>query len=127
VLLASAAQGLDTTAHTNALWGLLAYITCRTEGTSGTFMSGGWINLFNLLASTAANLLPAMLGSAGAPGASGNVAVTVDTTVAKAAEPHERLVGGDKPDQRDLPDALHRIAQLMWTTTDSTPRRRARA
>jgi hypothetical protein len=83
VLLASAAQGLDTTAHTNALWALQAHIVCRTAGSAGTFMSGGWFECFNLLSSTAANLLPALLGSAGAPGASGNVAVTVDTTVAK--------------------------------------------
>jgi hypothetical protein len=83
VLVASAAQGLDTTAHTNALWALQAFIVCRTAGASGTFMSGGKIDVFNLLASTAANLLPGLLGSAGAPGASGNVAVTVDTTAAK--------------------------------------------
>jgi hypothetical protein len=83
VLVQSGAQGLDTTAHTNALWAAWTYIVCRTAGATGTFMSGGqWAN-FNLLASTAANLLPAMLGSAGAPGASGNVAVTVDTTAAK--------------------------------------------
>jgi hypothetical protein len=83
VLLASAAQGLDTTAHTNAIWAMQAYIVCRTEGATGSFMSGGWFEMFGLLSSTAANLLPALLGSAGAPGASGNVAVTVDTTVAK--------------------------------------------
>lgn len=82
-LLLSGAQGMDTTAHTNALWGLTAYIICRTGGATGTFMSGGIMEQFNLLSSTAANLLPAMLGSAGAPGASGNAAVTVDTTVAK--------------------------------------------
>ena len=83
VLLASAAQGLDTTAHTNALWQMSAYIVCRTAGSSGTFMSGGFFQNFNLLSSTAANLLPALLGSAGAPGSSGNAAVTVDTTTAK--------------------------------------------
>lgn len=83
VLLASAAQGLDTTAHTNALWALQAYLVCRTVGATGTFMSGGVLHVFNLLSSTAANLLPALLGSAGAPGASGNAAVTVDTTIAK--------------------------------------------
>jgi hypothetical protein len=83
VLLATAAQGLDTTAHTNALWNCYAHIVCRTAGSSGTFMSGGAVNVFNLLASTAANLLPALWGSAGAPGASGNATVTVDTTTAK--------------------------------------------
>lgn len=83
VLLASAAQGLDTTARTNALWCLMAYVTCRTAGATGTFMSGGFFQQINLLSSTAANLLPALLGSAGAPLASGNAAVTVDTTTAK--------------------------------------------
>jgi hypothetical protein len=83
VLLASAAQGLDTTAHTNALWNFYAHIVCRTAGATGTFMSGGALNVYNVLASTAANLLPALLGSAGTPGASGNAAVTVDTTANK--------------------------------------------
>ncbi len=83
-LLASAAQGLDTTAHTNGLWALLALITCRTQGATGSFVSSGVLWLFDLLSSTAANLLPALLGSAGTPGASGNAAVTVDTTVMKA-------------------------------------------
>jgi hypothetical protein len=82
LLLASAAQGLDTTARTNSLWGLEAWIACRSAGASGTFMSGG-IFMGNVLASTAANLLPALLGSAGAPLASGNAAVTADTTTAK--------------------------------------------
>lgn len=83
VLLASGAQGLDTTARTNALWYHMAYIVCRTAGSSGTFMSGGILGQVNLLSSTAANLLPALLGSAGAPNANGNAAVTVDTTTAK--------------------------------------------
>lgn len=83
VLFQSAAQGMDTTAHTNALWMMEGYIICRTAGATGTFMSGGIMGQFNLLSSTAANLLPALMGSAGAPGASGNVAVTVDTTTAK--------------------------------------------
>ncbi len=82
VLVASAAQGLDTTARTNSLWAMLAFITCRTTGTSGSFMSGG-IMWGNVLSSTAANLLPALLGSAGTPLASGSAAVTVDTTTAK--------------------------------------------
>lgn len=83
VLLASAAQGLDTTARTNALWALNAWIVCRTAGATGTFMSGGMWWQINLLSSTASNLLPALLGSAGTPLASGNAAVTVDTTTAK--------------------------------------------
>lgn len=82
VLVASSAQGLDTTARTNSLWALLVWITCRTSGSSGTFLSAG-IMFGNVLSTTAANLLPALLGSAGAPLASGNVAVTVDTTTAK--------------------------------------------
>lgn len=83
VLLKSAAQGLDTTARTNALWCLSAHVVCRAAGASGSFMSGGFIHQINVLSTTAANLLPAMLGSAGAPLASGNIAVTGDTTVAK--------------------------------------------
>jgi hypothetical protein len=83
VLLASGAQGLDTTAHTNALWRLEADIICRSAGASGTFMSTGTLEVYNLLSSTAANLLPSVLGSAGNPGTSGNAAVTVDTTTAK--------------------------------------------
>lgn len=82
VLLASAAQGLDTTARTNSLWALQAFIVCQTAGAAGTFMSGGMF-WGNVLSSTAANLLPALLGSAGTPLASGNAAVTVDTTTAK--------------------------------------------
>lgn len=83
VLLQSGAQGLDTTARTNALWQYHGYIICRTPGATGTFMNGGLLGQGNVLSSTAANLLPAVLGSAGAPLASGNVAVTVDTTAAK--------------------------------------------
>jgi len=83
VLLASAAQGLDTTARTNALWQMEAKITCRSAGATGTFLSGGYIQQANLLSSTAANLLPALLGSSGTPLASGNAAVTIDTTTSK--------------------------------------------
>lgn len=83
LLAASAAQGLDTTAHTNALWAMLVYIVCRTPGATGTFLTGGRFDIFNLLTTTAANLLPPLLGSAGTPGASGSAAVTVDTTAAK--------------------------------------------
>lgn len=83
VLAATAAQGLDTTAHTNAAWRLEAWVTCRSAGASGTFLTYGTFELFSLLSSSAANLLPALMGSAGAPGASANAAVTVDTTTAK--------------------------------------------
>jgi hypothetical protein len=82
VLLASAAQNLDTTARTNSAWMMEAWVACRTAGASGTFMSGG-IFMGNVLSSTASNLLPALLGSAGNPLASANAAVTVDTTTAK--------------------------------------------
>lgn len=88
-LLVSAALGLDTTARTNALWLLDARIICRTAGATGTFMSGGYANVVNVLASTGISnngvfsALTAVLGSAGTPIASGNAAVTVDTTVAK--------------------------------------------
>jgi hypothetical protein len=82
-LLQSAAQGLDTTARTNALWRMDGYIICRTAGATGSFMNSGIMEQINILSATAANLLPAMLGSAGAPLASGNAAVTVDTTTAK--------------------------------------------
>lgn len=83
VLLATSAQGLDTTAHTNAAWWLEAWLTCRTAGATGTIMGGGVFCCYNLLASTPANLLPAIMGSAGAPGTNANAAVTVDTTAAK--------------------------------------------
>jgi hypothetical protein len=82
VLWQSAAQGLDTTARTNSLWAAFSHVVCRTEGATGTFLSGG-IMWGNVLSSTAANLLPALLGSAGTPLASGSAAVTVDTTAAK--------------------------------------------
>lgn len=82
VLLQSGAQNLDTTARTNSIWCAEGWHVCRSTGSSGSFMSGGIMHN-NVLSSTAANLLPALLGSAGAPLASGNVAVTVDTTIAK--------------------------------------------
>ena len=83
VLLATSAQGMDTTARTNALWNMEAKLICRTAGATGTFMSGGIYAQYNVLSSTAANLLPGLMGSAGNPNASGNAAVTVDTTTAK--------------------------------------------
>jgi hypothetical protein len=83
VLVASAAQGLDTTARTNAMWFLDTIVVCRAQGSSGTFLSGGRLAQHNLLSSTAANLLPALLGSAGAPNANANAGVSVDTTTAK--------------------------------------------
>jgi len=83
VLLQTSAQGLDTTARTNALWQAEGKIVCRTAGATGTFMSGGIYSQYNVLSATAANLLPGLMGSAGNPNASGNAAVTVDTTAAK--------------------------------------------
>lgn len=82
VLTQSAAQGLDTTARTNSLWMSVVHVVCRTAGATGTAMSGG-ILFGNVLSTTAANLLPALLGSAGTPLASGSAAVTIDTTIAK--------------------------------------------
>jgi hypothetical protein len=84
LLLASSAIGLDTTAHTGGMWYLDASITCRTAGATGTFMSGGRLDFYDVLSSTAANLLPSLLCSTGTPGgANANAAVTVDTTTAK--------------------------------------------
>lgn len=89
VLLASAAIGLDTTARTNALWGMSCYHVCRTAGATGSFMSGGDASVVNVLASVGITnngvfgALRSVLGSAGTPIASGNAAVTVDTTIAK--------------------------------------------
>ena len=60
---------------------LLQPLTAAT-GATGTFMTGGMM-WSNVLSSTAANLVPALLGSAGTPLASGSAAVTVDTTAAK--------------------------------------------
>lgn len=82
LLCATAALALDTTARTNSQFRLMAELTCRSAGATGTFLSQGFV-LNNTLSSTAANLLPALMGSAGAPLASANAAVTVDTTTAK--------------------------------------------
>jgi hypothetical protein len=76
-LAASAALALDTTAHTNFGWTLQLYVVCRTAGATGTFLTSGNVWLGDTLTSTAANLLPAIMP------ASGNAAVTVDTTTAK--------------------------------------------
>jgi len=89
MLSQTAAIGLDTTARTNALWALCAYIVCRTAGATGTFMSGGFASVVNVLATVGLSnngvfgALASLMGSAGTPIASGNAAVTVDTTIAK--------------------------------------------
>lgn len=83
LLAATGAQGLDTTARTNAAWAMYLQIVCRSSGATGTFLTSGWFGAYNILSSTATNLLPALMGSAGAPSASANAAVTVDTTTAK--------------------------------------------
>jgi hypothetical protein len=83
MLMQSAPQNLDTTARTNSLWSMRGMITCRTAGATGTFLSGGDMNS-NVLSSTPANLLPAIMGSAGTPLANGSAQVTVDTTTAKS-------------------------------------------
>ena len=82
LLCASAALALDTTARTNSAWRLVAEVVCRSAGSSGSFLSDGLVHN-NTLSSTAANLLPSLMGSAGNPLASANAAVTVDTTTAK--------------------------------------------
>jgi hypothetical protein len=100
VLLATGALGLDTAAHTNALWMLTATIVCRTAGATGTFMSGGIVHIYGLLAGTAfpvTNLLPQLMGSAGTPGSSGNAAVTVDTTTAKLLSLTAQFTLGTNP------------------------------
>lgn len=80
VLAKSSAQAFHTTAQTLAGWNFYVYIICRTAGATGTFMNSGNLNNFNVLETTAANLKPAVLGSAGT---NSNAAVTVDTTAAK--------------------------------------------
>jgi hypothetical protein len=82
VVLQSAALGLDTTARTNSIWCMFGYLVIRSSGATGSMMSGGVAD-FNVLSTTAANLLPQLLGSAGTPLASGSAPVTIDTTTAK--------------------------------------------
>jgi len=89
VLVASAALVMDVTARTNAFWYLACTITCRTAGSSGTFISGGFCFIVNqkgavaVASNTEFNTFVMALGSAGAPIASSNAAVTVDTTTDK--------------------------------------------
>jgi len=80
VLAKSAAQGFHTTAQTLDGWNLTVIIVCRTSGATGTFMSSGQLNSFNILDTTSANLKAAVMGSSGP---NSNVSVTVDTTIAK--------------------------------------------
>lgn len=75
-VVASRALGLDTTAQTNAPWQLDFEIICRSAGTGGTALLSGMAAQFNVLASSAANLLPAPLP------VGTNAAQTVNTTVA---------------------------------------------
>lgn len=72
----SNALGLDTTARTNWPWELRFTIICRTAGSAGTALVTGQIEQSNVLASTAANLLPQFIP------ASSIAAGTLDTTVA---------------------------------------------
>lgn len=81
VLAASGAMALDTTARTSYPWWLTAFVICRTQGATGTFMSMGAFETPDTLSSTAANLLAQLMTSAGSPAA--NAVVTVDTTAAK--------------------------------------------
>jgi hypothetical protein len=80
LLCKSGAQNFHTTAQTNVGWNLWVLVTCRTAGATGTFMSAGELNCFNVLDTTSANLKPAVMGSAGT---ASNAQVTVDTTAAK--------------------------------------------
>jgi hypothetical protein len=75
-VVASRALGLDTTAQTNAPFRLDFEIVCRTVGASGTVLLAGAVQQFNVLASTAANLLPNPLP------VGTNAAQTLNTTVA---------------------------------------------
>lgn len=75
-VIASRALGLDTTAQTNAPFEMRFEITCRTVGTSGTALFTGTVLQFNQLASSAANLLPALMP------VGTNAAQTVNTTIA---------------------------------------------
>ncbi len=110
LLCATAAQGLDTTARTNSHWALMAMITCRTDGSSGTVMTAG-IFWGNVLSSTAANLLPALMGSAGAPLASANAAVTIDTTAAKLLSVTAQFSVATNPTNLT---AQQRILEVLW-------------
>lgn len=74
--VASPALGLDTTARTDYPWELNFTVVCRLSGTSGTAQVMGKIEQANVLASSAANLLPMFLPTPGA------AAGTIDTTVA---------------------------------------------
>lgn len=75
-VVATRALGLDTTAQTNAPFQLDFEIVCRTNGASGTILLSGNAVQFNVLASTAANLLPNLLP------VGTNAAQTCNTTVA---------------------------------------------
>lgn len=75
-VVASRALGLDTTAQTNAPFELRFEIICRSTGTGGTALLSGMAQQYNVLASTAANLLPTPLP------VGTNSAQTVNTTVA---------------------------------------------
>jgi hypothetical protein len=79
-LLATAAQNFNTAVQTSVGWNITAFIVCRTAGATGTFMSSGQLETFDILDTTSANLKASVMGSAGT---GSNAAVTVDTTVAK--------------------------------------------
>ena len=81
MLCKSAAQNFNTAVQTNVGWNMTVYITCRSVGSSGTFMSSGQLNCFDILDSTSTNLKSAVMGVAGT--ASNAVSAAADTTVAK--------------------------------------------
>lgn len=74
--VASAALGLDTTARTSYGFRLEFEIVCATVGSSGTAYISGTVDQVNVLASTAANLLPNLIPT------NANTAGTLDTTIA---------------------------------------------
>lgn len=75
-VIASNALGLDTTARTGFPFQLEFTLCVRSTGASGTIMMLGQVRQSNVLASTAANLLPQFLPAS-------SIAVqNVDTTVA---------------------------------------------
>lgn len=82
ILAQSSAISLNATAQTDIMFQIWCDLVCRTNGSTGTILSMGMVELAAQLA--ASNNQPNFMGSAG--GASGNTpaAVTVDTTTNQA-------------------------------------------
>lgn len=77
VLVSSAALTQNVAAQTDKTWTLEIYILCLTTGTSGTFLTWGVAQRGNCAVGATSDITPDLLP------ASGNAAVTVDTTVEK--------------------------------------------